>query len=305
MLLQHDAPVESVDFESLGGGRSTPAEVKRLFDFLEFRTLADRLGEALGAKAGIEPSTPRDELVAEVTTVDTPAEAASLLAGLAVLDLAAVWEGERGRSPLAGFAVVTDGSQSAATWIPGALLADASVAAALARPHAGEVEHRQTGEQRRRLGRCVDRRDLGEELVARRARFDPGLRAEHLGETVGEGAELEEVEQALDLGRLRRDRQRLEVDALDRRVVPEQHQLEVLAGPLLVGDQVVAELRRLLVGVGEDAVEPAVLRDQLGRGLLPHAGNAGQVVGRVAAQRGVLRVQRGRDPVFSGMPASS
>ena len=50
-----------------------------------------------------------------------------------------------------------------------------------------------------------------------------------------------------------------------------------------------AQLRRLLVEVGEDAVEVAVGVDQLGRGLLAHPGHAGQVVGGVAAQRGVLR----------------
>ena len=58
--------------------------------------------------------------------------------------------------------------------------------------------------------------------------------------------------------------------------------------------QVLAQLRRLLVEVLEDAVEAAVGGDQLGRRLLPHPGHAGQVVGRVATQRGVLRVQRGR-----------
>ena len=50
-----------------------------------------------------------------------------------------------------------------------------------------------------------------------------------------------------------------------------------------------AQLGRLLVEVGEDPVEAAVGVDQLGRRLLPHPGHAGQVVGRVAAERGVLR----------------
>ncbi len=47
------------------------------------------------------------------------------------------------------------------------------------------------------------------------------------------------------------------------------------------------QLRRLLVDVGEDAVEAAVGVDQLGRGLLADAGHAGQVVaaGRRAARR--------------------
>ena len=135
MQLRHDAPIDSVDLDDLAV-TPKPAEVKRLFDFLEFRTLGDRLAEALGSKAGIEPSAPRDELTAEVATVATAADAVSLLAGCPVLDVAAVWEGERGRSPLAGIAVVTAGERSEAAWIPGALLADAAVAAALAdHPH--------------------------------------------------------------------------------------------------------------------------------------------------------------------------
>ncbi len=76
----------------------------------------------------------------------------------------------------------------------------------------------------------------------------------------------------------------------------QQHQLEVLAGPLFVFGQVLAQLGGLLVDVFEDAVEAAVLVDQLGGGLLPHPGHAGQVVAVVAAQRGVLHVQRRRHP---------
>ena len=77
-----------------GDRRPTPAELKRLFDFLEFRTLADRLAEALGAQ-GRDRAQPRraDELVAEVTVVETAAEAVATLNGLPVLDLAARWDG--------------------------------------------------------------------------------------------------------------------------------------------------------------------------------------------------------------------
>ena len=75
---------------------------------------------------------------------------------------------------------------------------------------------------------------------------------------------------------------------LDRSVPPQHHHLVVLADPFLVLDERGAQLRRLLVDVGEDAVEPAVRGDQLGRRLLPHARHAGQVVAGIAAQRGVL-----------------
>ena len=85
-------------------------------------------------------------------------------------------------------------------------------------------------------------------------------------------------------------------DVAERSVVAQDHQLEVLARPRLVLDQRRLELGRLRVDVGEDPVEAAVLVDQLRRRLLADAGNAGQVVARIAAQRRVLRVQRRRDP---------
>ena len=84
-----------------------------------------------------------------------------------------------------------------------------------------------------RFGAPLDDRDLGDELLAFGARRAmPTLPvAERLGETVGERAELEELEQPLDLVGLRLDRQRVEVDAVERRVAPEHHQIEVLARP--------------------------------------------------------------------------
>ena len=64
-------------------------------------------------------------------------------------------------------------------------------------------------------------------------------------------------------------------------------------------------LRGQLVEVGEDPVEPAVGRDQLGRGLLADSGHTGQVVAGIATQGGVLGVLRRGDAVRSKIPASS
>ena len=55
MVLRRDAPLDAVDFDSLAVVPK-PDEVKRLFDFLEFRTFADRLAEALGDGRGIARS---------------------------------------------------------------------------------------------------------------------------------------------------------------------------------------------------------------------------------------------------------
>ncbi len=131
MVLRRDAPLDSVDFEALAIVPK-PDEVKRLFDFLEFRTFADRLAEALGPSAGIAPSAPRDELVAEMSTVGSAAEAVELLSRLDVLDIAGAWSGEPGRSPLVGLAFVTDPSASEVAWLPAELLADPGLRTALA-----------------------------------------------------------------------------------------------------------------------------------------------------------------------------
>jgi len=132
MLLRHDAPVE-FEIAELGVTPNSD-ELKRLFDFLEFRTLESRLNEALtsmGASVDLGPVEERAEIVAEVTTAASPAEAAEAIASCPALDIAATWVGEPGRSPLAGIAVVTDASVAEVLWIPADVLADSAVRSAL------------------------------------------------------------------------------------------------------------------------------------------------------------------------------
>jgi DNA polymerase I len=132
MLLHHDAPLD-VDFDDLAVTPNAD-ELKRLFDFLEFRTLAGRLDEALsamGASVDLGPVDERAELVAEVTTASTPAGAAAAIAAAATLDVAATWLGEPGRTPLAGIAVVVDPAMADVLWIPADVLADDAVRVAL------------------------------------------------------------------------------------------------------------------------------------------------------------------------------
>ncbi|TFH16208.1 MAG: DNA polymerase I, partial [Acidimicrobiales bacterium] len=59
MLLHHDAPLD-VDFDDLAV-TPNPDELKRLFEFLEFRTLAGRLDEALSAMGASVDLGPVDE----------------------------------------------------------------------------------------------------------------------------------------------------------------------------------------------------------------------------------------------------
>ena len=84
MILRHDAPLDDVVVADLGVDPNAE-ELQRLFDFLEFRTLGIRLGEALagmGMGLDIGGGEERQELVAEVVDDRRAAEAVELLIGL-------------------------------------------------------------------------------------------------------------------------------------------------------------------------------------------------------------------------------
>jgi DNA polymerase I len=110
-------------------------EVRRLFEFLEFNTLFDRLAEAIDTDLG-PAAAETVVLEAEVTVAPDATAAAQAIADLAIgerpLALAPGWVGEEGRSPLEGLALVTDGSAGSVLWVPGGLLGDQSVRDALA-----------------------------------------------------------------------------------------------------------------------------------------------------------------------------
>ncbi|MEL6894133.1 MAG: 5'-3' exonuclease H3TH domain-containing protein, partial [Actinomycetota bacterium] len=134
MKLRHDAPLEGIDLDDLTP-KPNADEMKRLFDFLEFRALSGRITAAIssmGAEIDLGPAEEQQELVAEVTTVESAAEAAAAVAGAESLDVAGRWVGESGRTELTGIAVVTDGSVSEVAWIPAELVGSDEVSAALA-----------------------------------------------------------------------------------------------------------------------------------------------------------------------------
>ena len=127
-VLRRDAPVELPDDLVI---QPNQAEVKRLFDFLEFRTFEARLAEALGPAAAVVSSADRSELHPELRLSESADESAMILASLPAVSLAAAYEGEPGRSPVAGIAVVTAPESGDVVWIPAAHLADEAVATAL------------------------------------------------------------------------------------------------------------------------------------------------------------------------------
>ncbi len=140
--LVRDVPLD-VDLDGLKMGGWDHDEVRRLFAFLEFRSLWDRLSDAVGGTM-TEPEPDTEAFDLDIHRPPTPAAAvealtAALHAGLP-LGLAASWSGRPGRSPLTGLALAAlepatgadEASPAAATWVAGDLLEHPEVTAALA-----------------------------------------------------------------------------------------------------------------------------------------------------------------------------
>jgi DNA polymerase-1 len=132
MTLMRDVELP-VSLDDLGFPQPDTDEVRALFDFLEFRSLYDRLAEALEADLGSSGSAV-DVLEAEVEVLDQPAAVAALEAaasGAGPLAVAASWSGAPGQSSLEGLAFVVDTKAADVAWVPGEVLADAGVRDAL------------------------------------------------------------------------------------------------------------------------------------------------------------------------------
>ena len=144
----------------------------------------------------------------------------------------------------------------------------------------------------RHLGR---RQDVAVDVEAR-LRLG-GDRVEGLEQPLAQHPELEAVEHLVHLLAVPGlafqlvDRH-VELHVADQLVEPAvaQHAVEVLA-------QGVADLAADLVDVGDDPRQVAVGRDPLGRGLGAHPRHAGEVVGRLAHQRGEVAVALRRHEV--------
>jgi DNA polymerase-1 len=135
MILVRDVELE-IGLDDIGYPHPDTEEVRELFDFLEFRTLYDRLAEALKTDLG-GPTSVADVLEAEVSRVNGIDEAIALLdrvaAGAGPVAIAASWTGVEGRTPFAGLALVTDPEAAEVAWLPGDVLDDGDVDEALGR----------------------------------------------------------------------------------------------------------------------------------------------------------------------------
>jgi len=128
--LVRDVPVAVDPTEAALGGWDLE-EVRRLFDFLEFRTLWDRFVEATGSDKA-QPVAPGAALQVHVAELDL-ATLRAWTRSTPDLAVAAAWEGREGRSAILGlaFVVLPAGDPAEARWLPGELLATGEVTSLL------------------------------------------------------------------------------------------------------------------------------------------------------------------------------
>lgn len=144
MVLRRDVPVD-VDLGALTP-RPDMAAARRLFEFLEFKTMGKRLQDLVadrgwqvrdeaGAAADVNPVEAVAVAAATVETPD-PAALAGLISSQKELFVAARWQGDPGRSALSGIAVVIDTATGRAAWAGADAAADSVVLGALcSHPH--------------------------------------------------------------------------------------------------------------------------------------------------------------------------
>ncbi len=272
------APVRDVDLDvdldELVWGEVDRERLRELFDFLEFRSLYDRLAELLGDG----PATGSRVLEAEVTRVATVDEAVAVLGSAASGD-GVLALGVPGTGVAGGLALVTDADTAEVAFVPGELLADEAVLAAVASltaPGGRPVAmHGAKATLRHLLGRDVDVRTLHDDTRIATYLLDPADTRDSLAEVLSRltGFELPDggpPEGQLDLDgdttdpALEAGRQAL---AVDRLVEPLRGALRQ-QGLERLNDEIEVPLVRVLakmehVGIG---VDPGVLeriRDEL------------------------------------------
>jgi DNA polymerase-1 len=287
MALVYDVPL-AVTIDDLVRSDPDVDEVRRLFDFLEFHSLGDRLTEALGEDLGVS-GPPVEVLEAEVAPVASAADAVRILGEVRAagagepLAVAAAWTGSEGRTPLDGVAVVTDPEGAEVAWLSAELLADDGVRGALgellAAPDAGGrplAAHQAKALMRSLLDVGVDVRALALDTAIAAYLLDPAESRYLLDEVLRRYAKVElPTEGAAAEGQLD-----LEGDGVSVGLRTARHALAVerLIAPLTqalgdlglrsLNDDIEVPLVRVLarmehLGVGVDADELRSLRDRL------------------------------------------
>ena len=279
MRLVRDAPL-GVGLADLELGEIDAEAVRKLFDFLEFRTLHARLNEVLGGALGDPAGPPHQVLEPSVRVCSTAAEAVATLGSLANDDrsrevplcLATPGIGLDG-----GLALVLDRNAAEVAFVPGALLASAEVLAALGALLGGDHPNAKGGRQLRPLAlhgaktvmrllldRGVEMRDVSLDTMLAAYLLDPADVRYDLADVASRYTDLEPPPAAATEGRLDigdetlapADEAAWAALAVDRLVTPLQ---EALAAQGLGGlnDEVEAPLVRVLarmehIGIGVD-----------------------------------------------------
>jgi DNA polymerase-1 len=115
--LLRDVPIDC-DVEELRMGGWDVDEVRDLFTFLEFRTLWDRLVEAVGTMDAAAGAVDAEALEVDIVRLQDE----SAIAALDVAAVAGAWAGVAGRSPLTGVALATP--DGAVHWVEADLLGE-------------------------------------------------------------------------------------------------------------------------------------------------------------------------------------
>ncbi|MYB02686.1 MAG: DNA polymerase I [Acidimicrobiaceae bacterium] len=290
MLLVRDVPLEA-RLDDLTLGEVDAQAVRKLFDFLEFRTLHTRLAEALGDSLGTDaaegPST--RALTPEVEVVETPAAAAEALRAAAAqgasappLALTAPTAGLEG-----GLAWVVDGAASRVAFVGGPLLDNATVSAALADLLSGPAGSADRGSSRplaahgakalmrSLLDRGIEMRDPLIDTMLAAYLLDPADARYDLSDLAGRYAGIDPPSNAPEEGRLDLDGDSIEPHeqagwaalAIDRLVTPLREAL-VAQGLESLNDDVEVPLVRVLarmehIGIAVDRSVLERIRDEL------------------------------------------
>ena len=297
MRLVRDVPLDA-GLDDLALGEVDAQAVRKLFDFLEFRSLHARLVETLGdalgedAASGDGPATRAlvpEALVPKVLVLKTPAEAVEALrdagaqgAAGGPLALAAPAEGLEG-----GLAWVVDAAAGRVAFVPGHLLHDGAVAAALAGLVAGPADgidrgaarplaaHGAKALMRPLLDRGIEMRDPLIDTMLAAYLLDPADARYDLSDLAGRYAGIDPPSHAPQEGRLDLGGDAIEPPeqagwaalAIDRLVLPLR---EVLAAQGLdrLNDEVEVPLVRVLarmehLGIGVDRSVLETIRDEL------------------------------------------
>ena len=279
MELVRDAPIE-FDLDDLRPGEPDHDEIKRLFDFLEFRSLHERLLEVIGGDAeGVMPSSSREVLEAEVAIADDAAAAVAALSGIDADRTVAM--AVAADEPAAGIAVVTNPEAAEVVWIPAALLNDDGVIAGLGAVggEAGVALHDAKPQLRRWLTEHQSAPALALDTAIAAYLLDPAEASYELAALVEKYTdfELPEAEASasgqLDFGSLDDDAVHVSVTAgrnalaVDRLIEPVRAAMEAqgltelnetIEVPLI---SVLARMESL--GIGVDVAELTRLRDHL------------------------------------------